>query len=192
MRNLTINFGNALSIDRNVLIYRKGREGYGLMFNLVWRKITVPHNSVTPFTWDERYCFCIGKNHGNTHFDTLAGREARPGDQVMIDVDHYSSEMTFGHLTPNDRSNEFIITTGMFNPMGGSNDNCVGLGIDNKLFNVAVSIRPATNYVFAPLADYYIFATDEYNEGDLLTAEIEERAKKLEFSANGIIDIQIT
>jgi hypothetical protein len=191
MRNLTINLGNYTSIDRNILIYQKGREGYGAMFNLVWRKIIAPHNSLTPFTWEERYCFCIGKKQGNTHFNTLASREAQPGDQVMIDVDYRSSEMTFGRVEPGGRNNDFMITTGMFNPTGGSNDDCLGLGIDNKLFNVVTRIQPAVNYVFAPLPDYYILASDKFNEGDLLTNEIEQMAWKLEFPASGRLDLQL-
>jgi hypothetical protein len=193
MRNLTINLNNTDRIDRNILLYQKGRvDGYMPLFNLIWRKVTVPPNSITPFTWNERYCFCIGKKNGNNHFDTLASREASPGDQVVVEVDYRSSEMMFGRLTPNDHSKEFMITTGMYNPMGGSNDNCVGLGIDNKLFNVATRIQPAMNYVFTPLPDYYLLASDKFNEGDQLTGEIEEMSKRLEFSSSGIIDMTIT
>jgi hypothetical protein len=193
MRNLTINLNNTDSIDRKILLYQKGRvDGYMPLYNLVWRKVTVPPNSITPFTWNERYCFCIGKKHGDHHFNTLASREANPGDQVVIDVDYGSSEMIFGRLTPNDSRNDFMITTGNFNPMALKSDDCVGLGIDNKLFNVATRIQPAMNYVFTPLPDYYLLASDKFNEGDQLTDEIEEMSKRLEFSSSGIIDITIT
>lgn len=191
MRNLTIKLGNYNSIDRNILIYHKCRESYGPTFNLVWRKIIAPHNSLTPFTWDERYCFCIGKKQGDDHFKTLAAREARPGDQVTVNVDYDSSEMTFGRVTPSGRNNDFLITTGSFSPRALSNDDCVGLGIENKLFYGAQWIQPAMSYVFAPLPEYYILASDKYNEGDLLTGEIEQMARKLEFPASGKLDLQL-
>ncbi len=191
MRNLTINLGNYNDIDRNILIYQKCREGYGQVFNLVWRKIVAPHNSLTPFTWDERYCFCIGKRQGNGHFKTLATREARPGDQAAVNVAYDSSEMNFGRITPIERSTDFMITTGMFNPMALSSDDFVGLGIDNKLFYGNTWIQPAMNYVIAPLPEYFILASDKYNEGDLLTGEIEQIARKLEFPASGKLDLQL-
>jgi len=190
MRTLTIDFHNWYHSDKNMLIYQKARDAYGQTRHVVWRKFKSPHNSLTVFDWQERYCFCIGKIHGNQRITTIASTDARPGDQTTIEVDYRTQEMTFGRVIQGGRNNDFTLTSGMFNPMAVTYDDCVGLGIDNKLI-CAEQLRPAMNYIFAPLPEYYIAASDKFNEGDIVTEELERIARKLEFPASGKLEIQL-